>query len=124
MNPTTKPRPQKLIGQHMTRIIKLFTVQAACPLYVHVHLIAPGLVGRRASFWLDWIVEPGRWAHRSDWHHLPADVLDWAAVRLKLSYPDLATSAGLTPEAAEQLRAGQLAKRAAHDARRAFATLI
>ena len=103
------PDPDTMIAERGST--KLYAELADCPLYVNVRLMGPGILGKRFSFRLGWVIEEQRWAHGGDKFKLPEALLKWAADEVKAVYPDLTTATGCTPEEIEEIIAEQKEKR-------------
>lgn len=103
------PDPDTLIAERGTT--KLYAELAECPLYVNARIIGPGILGKRFSFRLGWIIEEKRWAFGGDVFRLPAALLEWAAEAVAEVYPDLATATGCTLEEIAEIKAEQTHKR-------------
>ena len=76
------PDPASLVAEHAPTGACIYAQLAPVPLYVNVRVLYPRGVdfterGRR-SFYLGYIIEPGRWAGGKDARTLPKDLLSWA----------------------------------------------
>ena len=108
------PDPDALLAEHPALDVKLYAWLAKCPLYANVRLIAPGIIGRRVSFWLGWIIDRAEWTHASDMRHVPPHVLAWARPYVQEAYPSVQEASGLSAEEVAELVAEQARKRAAY----------
>lgn len=105
------PDPQTLIATEPKTGARLYAELAEVPLYATVRLIGKGIVGRRESFRLGWIIEDKRIANGHDAFKLPAALVEWAAAQMAEAYPDHATATGLSAEEVSALKREQAEKR-------------
>lgn len=108
------PDPDTLLAVHPDGA-RLYAYLADVPLYAHVRLIAPGLVGRRSSFWLGWVIDDARWANGRDARAVPRSYLDWAAPLVRAAYPDVQSATGMSPDEIAAVKRDMTAKRAARE---------
>jgi len=106
-----QPDPDSHIADHPESGARLYAELADCPLYVHVRVLCTGIVGKRQSFRLGWVIEEKRLAKGHDFTVLPEHLLAWVTEQMAAAYPDHATATGLSADEIAELKAEQSQKR-------------
>lgn len=107
-----QPNPETFIAENEAFNARLYAELAEVPLYANVRLLAPGLIGKRVSYRLGWVIGASRIAHNRDSLLLPPELKAWITERMRETYPDHESASGLTADEIKELEAEQRQKRA------------
>ena len=108
---TIPPDPDTFVAEQKPGGARLYAYLADVPLYAHIRLICKGIIGKRESFRLGWIIEERRISNGKDKFVLPDSLLAWITARMSDAYPDHATATGLSPDEISSLKREQAEKR-------------